>query len=341
MKKIFIAFVILLSFNSFAQFEDIFASDSDAAKFVSDYTRPAFKGLIYASNAAWVTSAKPIKPFHVEFNISAAGAFVSPEHETFTFNQADYQYLQIESGPNVLPTVMGEESQTIIKIIIPDNNNNQYKLLEFDAPDGIKNKLPVNAVPAPMAQLSMGLPLGSEVNLRYTPKLTSEEGGFFQILGLGFKHSLSQYFPKSNDENDKKRPFNLAVHASYQKISAGYDNPNNDKAVNLNISTIGVQGIASFDYKLISLYSAVGYTKGFSNLDVLGTYKYTYTIKDNSGTTIGTQTATVNDPLKLKFNMSGMKAKVGFKLKLAIFQIFADYTLQEYPVATAGFGLKF
>jgi len=197
MKNFFLTFVILLSFNSLAQFEDIFASDSDAVKFVSDFTRPAFKGLMYASNAAWVTSAKPLKSFHIELNISASGAFVSREQETFTFNQADYQYLQIESGPNVLPTIMGDKSQTTIKIVIPDNNNNQYKLLEFDAPDGIKKRLPVNAVPAPMAQLSMGLPLGSEVNLRYTPKLTNEDGGFFQILGLGFKHSLSQYFPKN------------------------------------------------------------------------------------------------------------------------------------------------
>jgi len=340
MKKFFLILLVIISYNNYAQFEDIFASDSDAEKFVTAYTQPIFKGLMYATNAAWVTSAKSVKPFHIELNISASGAFVPAKDEKFKFNQSDYQYLQIDNGPSELPTALGEESQTTMKIVIPTNGNN-YKLLEFDAPDGIKNQIPVNAVPAPMIQLSMGLPLASEVNLRYTPKLKSENGGFVQLFGLGLKHSISQYFPKSKENKGEKRHFNLAAHASFQQIFAGYDDTHSDKAVHINISTISFQGIASFDYKIISLYSAVGYSKGISKLDVLGTYKYTYTKKDSSGNTIGTLSTTINDPLKLDYNISGMKAKLGFKLKLAFFQIFADYTLQEYPVATAGFGFKF
>jgi len=143
MKKYFLLFVIVLSYHSHAQFQDIFAADSDADKFVTNYTRPLFKGLMYATNAAWITSAKPIKPFHVEFNISGSGALISTEHETFKFNASEYQYLQIENGPDLLPTAMGDQSQTRMKIVIPDNNNNQIKVLEFNAPNGIKNKLPM------------------------------------------------------------------------------------------------------------------------------------------------------------------------------------------------------
>ena len=227
--------------------------------------------------------------------------------------------------------------------MIPDNNGNEIKLLEFNSPDGIKDKLPVNVVPAPAIQMSMGLPLGSEVNLRYAPTLTDDNGGFFQLLGVGFKHSISQYFSTGKDENGKKnkRHFNLAAHVAYQHISAGYDDQHSDKALHMNISTISLQGIASFDYKLISLYGAVGYSKGFTTMDVLGTYNYTYDVQDNNGNHIRYETVSVTDPLKLDYDLNGMKAKAGLKLKLAFFQIFADYTLQEFPVATAGVGFKF
>ena len=343
MKKLFFILLILTSSVNYAQFEDIFASDSDAVKFLTNYTQPAFKGLMFATNSAWTTSAQPIKAFHFELNFSASGAFVPQSSESFKFNPADYKYLRVESGSNEIQTVMGGESQTRLKIVIPDSNNNEVKLLEFDSPDGLKDKLPYNIVPAPAVQLSMGLPLGSEINLRYTPKLTDENGGFFQLVGVGFKHSISQYFPTGKDDDDKKkkRHFNLAAHVAYQHISSGFDDQHSDNAVHIDISTISIESIASFDYKLISLYGAFGYSKGFTTLNVLGTYSYTYDVQDNNGNHIRTETVSVTDPLKLDYDINGMKAKAGIKLKLAFFQIFADYTLQEFPVATAGIGFKF
>ncbi len=338
MKRFLIFSILLMSLVTQAQFEDIFASQGDANKFVTNYTDPLFRGLTYATNASWVTSAQPIKAFHIELNIGASGAFVPKQNETFKFDPDEYQYLRIENGPDMIPTVMGGESQTRMKIVIPINNN-EIKILEFNAPGGVKDQLPMNVVPAPVVQASMGLPLGSEINVRYAPKLTNKDGGFFQLLGIGIKHSLTQYFSKK--ENKEKRKFNLAAHVSYQNILAGYDDPDSNKSVHFSINTVSLQGVASLDYKLISLYSALGYTRGFSSMDVLGTYSYTYDIQDNNGNSLGTQTVSVNDPLQLDYNMNAFKAKAGFKLKLTFFQIFADYTIQEFPVATAGIGFMF
>ncbi len=343
MKKFFLVIFVVVLFSGYAQFDRIFASEGDANKFISDYTRPVFKGLMYASNSAWITSAKPIKPFHIELNISASGAFVPPAYETFKFNDSDYNYLHIESGPDELPTVMGGESHTHLKIVIPDSAHNENKVLELDAPGGIKDSLPVNAVPAPAIQLSLGLPLGSEVNLRYLPELKDPSGGFINLIGIGVKHSITQYFPKPKDEkgNKKKRHFNIAIHAAYQHLSAGYNDPNSDKGVHLDLSTISFQGMASLDYKFISLYGAVGFSKGYTSLDVLGSYSFPYEVVDNNGNFIRVDNTTVIDPLKLSYDLNGMKAKAGIKLKLFFLQIYADYTLQEFPVATAGIGFKF
>ncbi len=343
MKNFFlVVFFAVFSFN-YAQFDRIFASEGDANKFVTDYTRPVFKGLMYASNSAWITSAQPIKPFHIELDISASGAFVPPAYETFKFNNSDYDYLQIESGPDKLPTVMGGKSYTHLKIVIPDTANNENKVLELDAPGGIKDSLPVRAVPAPSIQLSVGLPLGSEVNLRFLPKIKDPNGGFINLIGIGVKHSITQYFPKPKDKNGKKekRHFNVAVHAAYQHLAAGYNDPNSDKGVHLDLSTISLQGIASLDYKFISLYGALGFSKGFTSLKVLGSYSFPYEVVDNNGNFIRIDNVTVHDPLKLNYGLNGMKAKAGIKLKLFFLQIYADYTLQEFPVATAGIGFKF
>lgn len=342
MKKYLILIMLFIHSVNHAQFNDIFASEGDANKYITNFTQPVFKGLMYASNSAWITSAKPIKPFHAELNISASGALIKPEFESFVINNSDYNYLQVDSGPNEVPTVMGGESQTHLTIEIPDPANNEKKVFNLYAPNGIKDQLPASVVPAPAVQLSVGLPLGTEVNLRYAPNIT-KDGGFFNLLGAGVKHSITQYFPRPKDENGKKkkRNFNVAIHGAFQKINAGYDAPNSDKGVHLSISTLSLQGIASLDYKLISLYSAIGYSKGFTSMDVLGTYTFTYDVQDNNGNHIRTDTSTLIDPLSLNYNLDGLKAKAGVKLNLFVFQVFADYTIQEFPVLTAGIGFKY
>ena len=336
--------LVIFLFNSLsqAQFENVFSSEGDADKFITEYTRPIFEGLLSATGSGWVTSAQALKPFHFELNINAIAAVVPAEYETFYFDETDYDYLRIENGPNILPTMLGGESNTTMKIVIPINSN-QYKVTEFDAPAGIKNELdlPVNMVPAPAVQLSMGLPLQSEINIRYLPELNSNDGGYVSLLGLGFKHSISQYFPHKKDENGKKkkRIFNLAAHASYQNIQAGYIDPGSDKSVKLTLNTINFQGLASFDFKFLSIYSSVTYFKGFSNFTVLGTYEYTYNIEDANGNFLGTSTSTFIDPLNLDFNQNDIGFGVGAKLKLWILSVYADYTLKKFPVARVGIGL--
>jgi len=306
----------------------------DAEKYMNFYTEPLLKGLLSATSASWVTSAKPIKPFHVEFSISAAGAFVPEDQESFEFIDSDYEYLKLDSGSNILPTVMGGSSQSVLKVVIPDLNNNEVKLLDFNAPDGIKDDLPMNVVPGPNIQLAMGLPLGSEVAIRYTPKLTTDDGAFFQIIGFGFKHSISQYF-------GKKGPLNIAAHVAYQNISTGVDDIDTDQAVHFDLNTISIQGLASLDFKLLSIYSKLGFTQAYTNLDVLGTYSYTYDIQDTDGNHLRYETISITDPLKLEQDINGLKFGFGAKLKLLVFQIFADYTIQEYSVANVGIGFKF
>jgi len=303
---------------------------------------PFFHGMLHASSAGWSNSAKPLRPFSFALDISASGALIPKDAEHFTFRQSDYQYLRISSGSSEIPTVLGGDAHTRLEIVIPINGGTEQKVMEFDAASGISTNLPMNLVPMPKLQLSMGLPLGTEVSLRYVPNISAANQGYVGLFGLGVKHSISQYFPKAKDENGKKKKqhFNLSVQASYENMSAGTLNTSNDKNVELSMSAINLQGLASFDYKFLTLYSGVGYTKGSSTFKVKGTYDYSYDVQDSNGVHLRTETVQIVDPLTLEFNPSGYRATVGARLNLFFLKIFADYTFQKYSVVNFGVGFK-
>jgi len=351
MKKniLFISFM-LLQVHLYGQVEYVFASvKNDAKKFLTEYTRPAVEGLMASSSSGWSTSAKLLKTFHVQISASVAGAVISEDKEKFTFNPSDYEYIDIESGPNEIPTVMGGESTTRLQIRIPDIENNVVKVLSFDAPNGIKNNLPkiipINVIPAPNVQFSMGLPLGFEGTIRYFPKIVSEEGAYIKVMGVAGKHSLTQYFGAKKDKDGKKvkRHFFASLFATYQDIDTGVLDPDNEKTViNLHLHSVSAEFLTSFDYKMLTLYSSIGYTKAESNLKVEGDYNYTYTLLDlDSGDEEGSEETTITDPIMdLYFNQTGIKGTLGVKLNLLLVHVFADVTMQNYPVANVGVAIK-
>jgi len=349
-KQILIISFLLLQVQIFGQFDNIFASvKGDANKFITNYTRPAIEGLLASSSSGWSTSAKILKPFHIRLSASVAGAIIDEEKETFTFNESDYSNLYLESGSSELPTVMGGDSSSSILIRIPDEENNVIKVLSFNAPDGIKKYLDLpmdlNAVPAPNVQFSMGLPLGFEGTLRYFPKIVSDDGAYIQVFGIAGKHSITQYFGAKKDEegNKIKRHFFASLFATYQDIDAGLiDSDNDEDEATLHLHSVSAELLASFDYKMITIYSAVGYTKAESTFKVEGSYDYTYTLLDiDSQMPSGSETVTVTDPIiDLYYNKTGIKGTLGVKLNLLLVRVFADVTMQDYPVVNMGVAIK-
>ncbi len=337
---IFSVFVLSSIWQSKAQdFTDIVAAKEDANIYLEHYSTSFMEGLLYATSENWYTTAKPLKAFKFEFDLSVAGAFVPKHKENFTFNDAEYKYLRLESGSNRLPTAMGENTDSRLKIIIPINNL-EVKVLELEAGNGIKEDLPVNAVPAPNFQLSMGLPMGTEVGLRYLPGVKIA-GGSINMLGIGVKHSISQYFSSNKKDEDKSSNFNLSVIGAFNNINIDYQYPDDDRHIDSRINSITFQAIASMDYKIISLFGAFGYSEGFSRIDALGTFKHKFRIEDNNGNLIRNEVIEVKDPLHMKYSVEGFESTFGFRLNLTPLRLYASYALQEYPTVNVGFGVVF
>jgi len=94
-------------------------------------------------------------------------------------------------------------------------------------------------------------------------------------------------------------------------------------------SAITVQGLISKKISVLTFYGGVGYNIANTKIALLGDYDL-----DEDGTTDAT------DPVSIKADANGFRTTVGMRLKLAVFTLHGDYTLQKYNTLTVGFGIN-
>lgn len=338
MKKTHLLLLLfLLSFSVKSQdLELLLLAKDDSNLLIRNYMTPVMEGMLYSLNDGWYHTAKTHKKLGFDITISANAAIVPNSSKTFQFNANDYQYLTLESGDSKMQTVMGKDNKSVIAVRIPESGD--YKVAQFSLSDGIGNDLPLNAVPSPMIQASVGIPLSTDISIRYLPKINTDdvEGN---LIGFGIKHNLLQYLGPVD-----KLPLNVALFAGYTTMDAtyyvgnastGFAGSNQEATFKLNAYTI--QTIASLDFPVISLYGAVGYDTGTSTLKLKGTYELTYTYEGNNNTV----TESVKNPINMDFNANGVRGTLGAKLNIGFFKIFGDYTIKEYNTVTAGIAFSF
>ena len=349
MKKIL--FIIALSFaaNTFAQstFESVLAgSQEDASRYFKSYFNPVFKGLTYNIGQGWYNSARTHKKFGFDLTVSVSASRPPITAENFTFNPADYNYMTVKTGSNVLPTVAGDVTTTIMQVDLPydsDNDGIDDDVLhqEFNAPKGVKQDLidagaPFTAFPSPMAQIGFGLG-HTDLSVRYMPNV-GQNGVEVKLFGLAIKHDLLQHFKK--EDSDKKGLFSLAVLAGYTKLT-GYFTPQTstfpgaNQNASIAITNFDIEAIAGINFKIIEFYGGIGYNSGKTNFAVNGSYDISYT--DSSNNTI---TKTITDPMNIDFTAGSMKTTIGTRLNLAFLKIFASYSLQKYNSFNAGVAIS-
>jgi len=336
-----------MTVNSYTQeLETILLASDDASKLSENYLSPAIKGLMYSINNGWYTTAKTHKKLGFDLTISANASFVPDAEQLFAFDASDYTFLSLPNGETTIPTVMGENStETVVDVSIPVGDGT-FKVASFDMPGGITEDLPINAVPAPMVQVGVGLVKSTDVNLRYIPKLNFDDDNIeFGLIGVGIKHDLMQYLGPLD-----RLPLNVSVLAAYTNLNVSYniadENATDNVAVTdgeaeFKMNAITVQALASLDFPIITLYGGLGYNLGNATTKMKGNYEITYDIEDSNGNTISTVNESVTDPINLDFEANGVRATLGARLNIGFFKIFADYTIQEYNTASAGIAFSF
>ena len=317
--------------------ETVLLAKEDAQKLIKGYTNPLAKSFIYGLNTGWAHTAKTHKPLGFDLTIGA-GLSAAPDTD-LTFMPENLSY--VDSDNLVLPTVFSESNSVFLDVVIPASTENLELKATLEFPGGVGDLLPISGVPTPTVQASVGLLFNTDVIVRYVPE-TSIEGVNLSVSGIGFKHDLTQYLGAI-----EKLPFNLSLLAAQTRVNSRYNiepgtlsqNPAADmRYVDFNVEAQTLQLLGSLDFPFVSVFGAVGVSRGTADLGMKGVYELEYLELNNPtiGDGYAPTTSSITNPISLDYSANSTLATIGARLNLAILKIYAQYSIQEYQTVSAG-----
>jgi len=342
MKKYILILISFFALSNTIKAQDDFqnillAESADANKLLQAYFTPAMEGFIYGMNNGWYHTAKVHKVLGFDLTVGLSAAIVPSEKEVFSIAALGLSS-GISSTSPTASTFAGPNSTT--SFTVTRNINNQNVTANFTTPGGVTSDLPLNAVPAPVAQLNVGLPFKLEAMVRFFPETDlGNDGGKAKMLGLGLKKEITSWFGPIN-----KLPLHVSLLAAYTSMDVSYGIPNSTSGLITNnalaafeLKAYTFQAIGSLNFPFINIYGGIGYSSGESNLKMTGSYIAEYSTGLPAPNDKVTQTVT---PPNMSFNASGVKTTIGARFSLWFLKIFADYTIQEYNTVSAGIALS-
>jgi len=352
-KRIGVLFITILVFStvSYSQFDNVDFLKSvpaDGAKFIQAYITPYANAFGAGLNGNWYNTAKPHKLGGFDITVGINVGMVPAADETFDLSTLGLS-ANINPKTGTAPTIAG-----------PDNSGpamtyavSGVTLATFNTPPGTGWKY----IPVPTAQVGIGLPLGSEIKVRYLPKIPIKEGDV-SLWGVGLMHSIMQYLP-----GNKLLPIDASIFAGYTRLMANvpvslqpgspqnYTSPYslasfNDQNFSATIEALNISAIASVNLPVISIYGGLGYSKTRTLVELTGNFPTPTLVTPGAGApyseynNTGVKKGEDFPKMDIK-NFSGMRANIGFRIKLAVITIHADYTRAQYNVISTGLGISF
>lgn len=295
-------------------------SRADAEYLTSGYISPMLKAFGTGLNAGWNNTAKPHKTLGFDLTITVSPVFIPSSDKTYTVDNSKLTEIELvgpgPAGKGSVPTVFGKDEKPTYEF--KDTGET------FQGPPGIdlSKNIGLNAMPMPMVQLGVGIYKNTDVKFRFFPE---RDFGDFKVslFGIGILHDVKQWIPGL-----KLMPFDLSGFVGFTKFKfqAELDEPGQAGAFEVTATTI--QGLISKKLSVLTVYGGVGYNISNASVALKGDYDL-----DDDGTT------DITDPFSISAKASGPRATAGFRLKLAVITLHADYTLQKYSTLTAGFGI--
>ncbi|MBN1164421.1 MAG: autotransporter domain-containing protein [Candidatus Krumholzibacteriota bacterium] len=234
----FVALILLLSSPVFAQIEDQLSAYT--GKNGTAYLQPLADALGCDLNDGLFHSAHiPGTGVHINFGIRVMGVIFGDEDKTFrAVTERGFTPPQTVDAP----TVVGPGKAVVVS---------GAGGTSFAFPGGFDLHSFAVAVP----QLRVGAVRGTEAILRYFALDTGDaELGNFSLVGLGLRHSLSQYL--------NQFPVDLAAGFFWQRFKLG------DDLINANAFTMGVQASKRIGTGAARLEPYAGLSYDFFSMDV-------------------------------------------------------------------------
>jgi len=342
--------MLLFSSVAFSQFDNVDflrSAPADGVKFVKAYIGPWANAFGAGMSGGWYNTAKPHK--FGGFDITAGFNLGIVPSSDQSFEISSLGLSDAYTGSGLTSTAAGNINSQDMTLV---DNASGVTLATFKTPPGTGWRY----IPAPSAQLGIGLPLGTELKLRFLPKIKILDSDI-SLWGVGLMHSIMQHIPGS-----KLLPFDVSVFAGYSKLTtniglnlqpeAGF--PNNispsvvldNQSFTATVDALNISAIASLNIPVLTVYGGLGYSRSKTMIELSGNYPTPVLNIDDplnpyaEYTDAGVLTGEEFPKMEIK-NFSGLRANFGLRVKLAVVTIHADYTRSQYNIFSAGLGISF
>jgi hypothetical protein len=291
------------------------------------YVEPLARGLALAMGAGTFDGAASLPTFGFEIGAKVTGALLPVEAERFDalapetvtltgpFGGTFEDPYRPVGGTFATPTVAGEGSGLTLEpdgefrdaIVASGLDPSDFALVFPEGED-----LPL--VPHPVLYAGLGIGLGTEVSVRYTPTLeVDDELGEVKGLGFAVRHTLTRWFSS---------PIDLAVQAATQEVDLG-------PYAEARSTEYGL--LASRRMGPLSIFAAGVMRRGEVDVE--------YTTENPGDDNPGLPP----DGTRINFSEdldSDTAFGLGARLQLLVLNLAGEYTWDEYPLVTVkvGFG---
>ncbi len=333
--------------------EIIKTGPQDAFKLASAYFEPAFRGFGSGMNSNWYNTARTHRPGGFSITLASLNVAFAPNRDrSFDVRElglkSEYARLKNPESDFTAPTILGKDQPGAeFGVYIPNpNTGEETEVASFRLPEGSG----IHFVPVPMIQANAGLFKGTEVAVRLIPKIKPWKNyGSIQLYGGGLKHDIKQYIP-----GIRRLPFDLSLMAGFTFLqyelpldlsppemtepASGSPGDYTTQRLEAQFKGLTTNLILSKTFSVITLYGSAGYNFSETGIHLRGTYPVVSNLRADGVV----EYEDFTDPVSFRSRQGkGVKANAGFRLQLAIFMLYAEGALADYPSVSAGVGLSF
>jgi len=334
----------------------IYGGVEDAKVILPEYLRPYANILGSDLNAGWYNTARPHELGGLDVTATLSWAKAPPS--ALSYDLANLMLLGSVDpvGTSMAPTVAGQQearpsvsySETVD---LGGGNIQEVEYSNFTVPNGTG----VDVFPLPMLQLTVGLPVGTDISARFVPNVGYQDYGEIGLWGIGGKHSISQWLPFIN----KLKFLDIALQGGYTKVNSAVhvvvepqslvevdnypDYDWDDQFVTQKVEGWTLNLIASQTLSVLTFYQGIGYASSMVEVLLEGHYPIHSVILDEGSTNYGRTTyEIVENPIQMKYtNFNNLRLNVGARIKLGVLTLHYDFTHTLYATHSVGIGVSF
>ncbi|QED38917.1 hypothetical protein FK178_14845 [Antarcticibacterium arcticum] len=321
--------VPLLVFSFLGIGQTAFAQDDQQTQLINDmlviadkFAAPGAEGAAIQTSAGWFSSASTLDKWKFEVSLHGNGLFVpSGKKNALITNDRDIKLVNVKGSNNALiPTVYGGDTNVMFELEFRNPLNGNVETKEFEAIDGLDKGMLLHPYP----QVTVGLPYGTEVAVRFLPPIMVNDIGF-STYGAGIKHNFSQYIERRFDPED----FQFAAAATYSNFKVDYAFSQLSIPPFMELNRIDVNAD-------LWLFQVLG-SKLYDSFEVFGALGVTLSQFDYKMGGTGPALPLLNQELmNLHGNSTKFKGDIGFNYYFSNFKISSMFTASNFFNANIG-----